>query len=238
MSAAQTVLAVETIDVTNQQLALLRRGAANQAGMIMTAFEAKSLKSIFSDLKCKGLIHWYWPGIPAITYEGRDFVKARDLTDGTLERRRREALAEQAERKRKYDEEQPARDQAIKDFNRWDRLRMQGVLIVRHDHPSTAAIKASRCGNASACTFLPLAKIEIRPISTERFLLVMVPDWLRKKLPPEYSERTPDLFGDGWAESERDSWKSLSQRCGRLNYEMGARWRRQSHKTHTRTTPW
>jgi hypothetical protein len=108
----------------------------------------------------------------------------------------------------------------IPDYLRWGRSRMQCILMVRHSHPSTAAIKVSRAGDAAVCSFLPLSKIEQRPQTSGRFVLAMVPKWLREKLPPAFSGVTPELVGDDWSDSERAEWDDLAAICWKINYEI------------------
>lgn len=215
-----------SVDVTDEQIALLRLGAYRANGLICAPYQAKGKdRPVFVDLARKRLITWWDHRVPMITPEGMAFVKALDASDGTAARRLAEARA-LAESHKETAEEAAARERRIKDFNRWDRLRMQAILVVRHPHPSTAAIMVSRCGDVGAVSFLPIKKIEIRPVSTDQFLMVMVPDWLRKKLPSAFSGMTPELFGDNWTDRERDEWRDLRLGCSNLNRRIATRWQK------------
>lgn len=125
----------------------------------------------------------------------------------------------------------------VSDYLRWGRSRMWCFLFVRHPHPSTAAVKVSRSGDETTAHFLPLSRIEQRPQTSGRFLLVMVPRWLREKLPASFCGVTPDLQASEWSDAEREEWKDLSAICGRINYEIEKspkrRYRQESRITNT-----
>lgn len=107
----------------------------------------------------------------------------------------------------------------IPDYLRWGRSRMACMLFVRHDYPSVKSIKVSRDG-AGSFAFLPTSKIELRPQSSGRFALVIVPKWLREKLPSNFSSVIPRLAGDDWSDTERAEWDRLIIVCGKINYEI------------------
>ncbi|WP_458760515.1 hypothetical protein ACSVBT_06905 [Afipia sp. TerB] len=107
------------------------------------------------------------------------------------------------------------------ELHRWNRSDARCAVVVRHDHPSRLSVKVSAAGDDSKAQFLPLSQINQRPQTTGRFLVAVMPKWLRLKpdiLP--LIAPSPDLVGDDWTQGDRREWRELIELRDRINWEI------------------
>ncbi|TXH85504.1 MAG: hypothetical protein E6Q77_00320 [Rhizobium sp.] len=110
----------------------------------------------------------------------------------------------------------------------WDYLKWAGagkrcMLFVRHPHHSTKGSMVSRAGDDAEQFFLPDSQCEVRPQSTDKFLLAIVSKFIRGKMPAAWTMAGSDnseLFGNDWSDAELEAWASLSGLRWKIDYEI------------------
>jgi len=141
-----------------------------------------------------------------------------------------------------FDELRASQDRAIAveckdaDFRRWQRQNKRCLLLVRHEHPSTLAVKVSRDGGGGGFEHLPLSQIEVLPQSDSDFLLAITPQWLRETM-PTFCTSALTLAGDHWTDAQRDRWSRLGVVAGYINNEIWLRAPQQRRLLNSRNRP-
>lgn len=122
----------------------------------------------------------------------------------------------------------------VPDYLRWACQRKTCMLFVRHDNPSMKGSMVSRSGG-DARFFLPDSQRELRPQTSGRFVLVVVTEFIRRKMPTEFSGVVPDLVGE-WTDAERAEWSDLAAISRKINYEIEMTPRRHRRQPESRIT--
>lgn len=106
------------------------------------------------------------------------------------------------------------------DYLGWNRRRMNCMLFVRHENPSSKGLMVSRAGDNAQRFFLPHSQSEPRPQTSGRFVLTVVTSFIRRKMPADFSGVIPDLVGGDWTGVERAEWADLAAVCRKINFEI------------------
>lgn len=97
---------------------------------------------------------------------------------------------------------------SIHDYRAYNTMGLVCVLVVKH-RKKPSSLECSRDGSAYPHIYLPTSKSIVEPETTDDFALISVPKWLAQKA--ELIGVTLSLSSARpWTDSQRETWKSLS----------------------------